>query len=771
MGAASASGVAKATVAAAINTTASIADKEPALARLWARLLAPVASDGDDEDTLRKKRLLLLVTLAKASVCPMWYGLYFLAGASRAAFGPLLYQVLTLGSVAYFMKNRNLARFRFRQELLILLAPIYIHLALGGFAASSGVVLWAFLAPLIAILFHGAKESLPWFLVLVTVVVGLAVVDPILARNAVPLPAVASIFFFVMNIVAVTGMVYLAIRYFAALLAAEKAEQVQLNVRLEESAAELAKVLAQLKERNQALVEASDHKSRFLANMSHELRTPLNAIIGYSEMLQEDAEDLGEASFVEDLKKINGSGKHLLGLINDVLDLSKIEAGRMEFVRDRCTLESLIKEVVPVAEPLVAKRGNRLVVQAEDSSGELVTDVTKVRQVLLNLLSNAAKFTESGTITLTARSLQDGQAVALAVQDTGIGLTEEQIGRLFQEFAQAEASTSRKYGGTGLGLALSRKLAQALGGDVTVESTLGVGSTFTLTLPRDATLQTRDELEVQVPTALTAPSGSGTILVIDDDVAVRGLLSRLLEHEGYRVVTASGGAAGFDLAREVRPDAITLDVIMPGMDGWMVLSRLKADPVLQEIPVLLVTILDQGGAGFALGASEFITKPVESQRLLQVISPHLRGTPSRVLLVDDDPAARALIRRVLQARGMEVDEAENGAIALERLATRKPQLILLDLAMPVMDGFQFLKCCRVSPNGHDVPIIVVTSRDLSSEDRARLDQAALQVVTREGPCSKLIENVRAIIAARPINELQTAQAGGVISAPPHDYLS
>jgi CheY-like chemotaxis protein len=259
--------------------------------------------------------------------------------------------------------------------------------------------------------------------------------------------------------------------------------------------------------------------------------------------------------------------------------------------------------------------------------------------------------------------------------------------------------------------------------------------------------------------------------VIDDDAAVRDLLSGLLEREGYGVVTASGGAAGFDLAREVRPDAITLDVIMPGMDGWMVLSRLKADPVLQEIPVLLVTILDQGGAGFALGASEFITKPVDSQRLLQVISPHLRGTPSRVLLVDDDPAARALIRRVLQARGVEVDEAENGAIALERLATRKPQLILLDLAMPVMDGFQFLKCCRVSPNGHDVPIIVVTSRDLSSEDRARLDQAALQVVTREGPCSKLIENVRAIIAARPINELQAARAGGVTSAPLHDYPS
>ena len=248
-----------------------------------------MASDGDDEDTLRKKRLLLLVTLGKASVCPFWYGAYFFVGQRTAAFGPLFYQILTLGSVAHFMKTRNLARFRFRQELIILCAPIYIHIALGGFAASNGVVLWSFLAPLIAVLFHGAKQSLPWFLVLVGTVVVLAGVEPILASHAVPLPAVASIGFFVMNIVAVTGLVYAAIRYYAALLAAEKAEQVELNARLEASSAELANVLAQLKERNQTLAEASAHKSRFLANMSHELRTPLNAIIGYSEMLQEDA--------------------------------------------------------------------------------------------------------------------------------------------------------------------------------------------------------------------------------------------------------------------------------------------------------------------------------------------------------------------------------------------------------------------------------------------------------------------------------------------------
>ena len=497
----------------------AVADRGSEQRRLWTHLLTAVASDADDEETLRKKGLLLLVTLGKASICPFWYGAYFFVGQPNAALGPLFYQILTVGSVAIFMKTRNLAPFRFRQELLVLLAPIYMHIVLGGFAASNGVILWSFVAPLIAVLFHGAKQSLPWFVALVTAAVALALFDPTLARRAAHLPAAASVFFFVMNSVAVTSLVYAAIRYFAYSLETEKAEQLELNAMLEVSSTELANVLALLKEQNQALVEASEHKSRFLAHMSHELRTPLNAIIGYSEMLQEDAEDVGATSLVEDLRKIHISGKHLLGLINNVLDLAKIEAGRMELARERSTVRSLIDEVAAVAEPLAAKHGNRLIVGSGEASGELYTDVTKLRQILLNLLSNAAKFTHSGTITLSARSVRDGQAIEFAVQDTGIGLTEEQLSRLFQEFSQAEASTSRRYGGTGLGLVLSRKLAQALGGDITVESTPGTGSTFTAIIPRKP----------------TDAASAGTTLVIDDDANSRDLLSRILERDGYRV--------------------------------------------------------------------------------------------------------------------------------------------------------------------------------------------------------------------------------------------
>ena len=615
------------------------------LRRAWAQLLSRVTCVDDDEEQLRKKQLLLLVTLAKASVCPMWYGLYFAAGASAAAFGPLLYQVLTFGSVVVFMQNRHFDTFRFRQELLILLAPIYIHIALGGFAASSGVVLWAFLAPLIAVLFHGVKQSLPWFVTLMATVIALAFFEPLLASRATVLPPVASTFFFVMNILAVTGLVYLAIRDFSTLLDAEKAGQVRLIVQLGEAASELSRVLAELRERNEEIVEASEHKSRFLATMSHELRTPLNAIIGYSEMLQEEAEEQGETSQVADLQKIKFAGQHLLGLINDVLDLSKIEAGRMEFVEDRCGVQSLLDEVATVAKPLVDKNRNQLIVECAGDVGELQTDVTKVRQILLNLLSNAAKFTEAGTVTLSVRATADERAVEFAIRDTGIGLTEAQLGRLFEEFSQAEASTSRRYGGTGLGLALSRKLARALGGDITVVSTPGLGSTFTLTLNRQWPHLVSGAVAVAQPTseplAPADPATPGTVLVIDDDPASRELLSRILERDGYRVVAATSGSTGLELAQKVLPDAITLDVMMPGMDGWAVLSQLKANPALEAIPVLLISVADDAAKGIAMGASDFISKPVDPRRLLAIVSGHVRTNGRHMLVVNDDVPAGA----------------------------------------------------------------------------------------------------------------------------------
>ena len=469
-----------------MDATLTMDDTRPGgLERLWTRLVSFVAAPGDDDETLRKKRLLLVVVLAKAPVCPSLAVAFYSLGVPLAALVPVVYQVLTVASVIAFLVTRNFGRFRFQQALLIFLGPIALHYFLGGFLNSSGVILSAFLAPLIAILFHGGRQSWPWFVALWLVLLTLAAIDSTLAAEAHTLPDSARVALLLFNIGGVGSLTYAGIRYHASLLDAEKAEQVSLNARLTLTAGELSLALARLEETNVALAEAGRQKSRFLANMSHELRTPLNAIIGYSEMLEEQVSELGRPSFTQDLEKIHVSGRHLLGLIDNVLDLSKIEAGRMQMFAERLDVTALVAGIVAVAEPLMKKNNNRLVVEANGALGTLNTDVTKVRQVLLNLLSNSAKFTERGTITLAALADPDGTSVAFSVRDTGIGMTPEQLGRLFQEFSQAEAGTYRNYGGTGLGLAVSRKLAHILGGDVLVESIPGVGSTFTFTVPRE----------------------------------------------------------------------------------------------------------------------------------------------------------------------------------------------------------------------------------------------------------------------------------------------
>ena len=469
-----------------MDATLTIADNRTnGLERLWTRLVSFVAAPGDDEETLRKKRLLLVVVLGKAPVCPSLAVAFYSLGVPLAAMVPVVYQALTVASVIVFLITRNFERFRFQQASIIFVGPIALHYFLGGFVNSSGVILSAFLAPLIAILFHGGRQSWPWFVALWIVLAVLALFDSTLAAQAPALPDSAHVALLLFNIGGVGSLTYAGIRYHASLLDAEKAEQVSLNERLTITASELSLALARLEETNVALAEAGRQKSRFLASMSHELRTPLNAIIGYSEMLEEQASELGRPSFTQDLEKIHVSGRHLLGLIDNVLDLSKIEAGRMQMFAEQVDVAALVADLVTVASPLMAKKGNRLLVEHSSDLGALNTDTTKVRQVLLNLLSNSAKFTERGTVTLTAVPSKDGATLTFSVCDTGIGMTPEQLGRLFEEFSQAEAGTYRHFGGTGLGLALSRRLARILGGDVSVESAFGGGSTFTFTVPRE----------------------------------------------------------------------------------------------------------------------------------------------------------------------------------------------------------------------------------------------------------------------------------------------
>ena len=517
-------------------------------------------------------------------------------------------------------------------------------------------------------------------------------------------------------------------------------------------AIENARLFEQVETQSRELQIASQHKSDFLANMSHELRTPLNAVIGYSEMLQEEAEDLGETAFLPDLQRINSAGKHLLGLINDILDLSKIEAGRMDLFLETFDVADLVRDVASIVQPLVEKNGNTLVVTCPDDVGAMQADQTKVRQTLFNLLSNASKFTEQGRIELRV-TRDEGQAT-FAVSDTGIGMTQAQLGKLFEAFSQAEAGTSRRYGGTGLGLVISRHFCQMMGGDIAVESAPGVGSTFTVTLPVEVAscelrVASEDDAASSLATHNAQLATQSVALVVDDDPAVRDLLARFLRAEGFGVLVAASGEEGLRLARQHHPALITLDVLMPGVDGWSVLTTLKSDPATADIPVVLLTILDDRDLGFALGATDYLTKPIERERLMALVRKYVpRDERRRALVVDDDAPTREMLRRMLERDGWTVTEAANGRAGLERVAALPFDLVLLDLMMPELDGFKFVERLRAEPDNRAIPVLVVTAKDLTEEERRRLN-GKVEKVIQKGAYSRdaLLAEVRHLVQA------------------------
>jgi PAS domain S-box-containing protein len=497
---------------------------------------------------------------------------------------------------------------------------------------------------------------------------------------------------------------------------------------------------------------ATRAKSAFLANMSHELRTPMNAILGYSEMLMEEAEDQEQEDFIPDLQKIHTAGKHLLGLINEILDLSKIEAGKMELFLETFDVAGMINDVASTLKPLVEKNANTLAVHCAVDIGTMHADLTKTRQSLFNLLSNACKFTQNGTITLEAEAMnRDGTTwMAFRVADSGIGMTPEQIDKLFQPFVQADVSTSRKYGGTGLGMTITQHFTRMMGGEISVASKPGTGTTFTILLPAQIEIQPQTVGPQGEAGEPKFPAGANTVLVIEDDPGARDLLRRFLGKEGFRVETANRGEDGLRLARELHPDVITLDVMMPGMDGWAVLSELKADPDLADIPVVMVTIVDNKNLGYALGAVDYLTKPIQRDRLLAILEKYCQSPqPATVLVVEDDAETREILRRLLEKTGVTVKEAENGRVALDRLAEGQPGLILLDLMMPEMDGFQFVDQVRQHAAWSAIPIVVVTAKSLTDDDRQRLNGYVAEIIQKDGKAQEeLLADIGKMVKAR-----------------------
>ncbi len=492
--------------------------------------------------------------------------------------------------------------------------------------------------------------------------------------------------------------------------------------------------------------DASDQKTKFFANMSHELRTPLNAILGYGEMLYEDCEDLGYDDLLPDLKKITSSGTHLLSLINNILDLSKIEAGKMELFVTSFEIENMVQTIKDVSEPLAAKNNNGFVINLDGAMGSMSQDETKLRQCLTNFLSNGFKFTKNGTVTLDVKSRMDEdiELIEFAVIDTGAGMSSEGVAKVFEEYTQAERSTSANYGGTGLGLPISKKFAEMMGGDIVVTSEEGVGSKFTISVPRECPEYAEDEVDANV---INLDDQDNLVVLVDDDVAMHDLIKRTISKLNLTLLGATNSEKGMELIREIKPKLILLDVLMPGRDGWSLLKECKTDQDLKNIPVIMISQLNQSNLAASLGANDYLTKPIDRNHFVNTVK-RILGNDTRdhkVLVIDDDKDVREILIRLLKDAGYRPIDARDGKEGLERTKD-EPSLIILDLEMPRMDGFEFLdNYIKNVPEEKRSPVLVFSGKDLTEVQEELLKERVVGLVKKDDVSmenlSKMIQGI------------------------------
>jgi len=517
---------------------------------------------------------------------------------------------------------------------------------------------------------------------------------------------------------------------------------------LQQQTEELQQQSEELAQQRAAVEEADRLKSQFLSNMSHELRTPLNSILALSQLMLSRGTGVNREKEAEYLAIIERNGRHLLNLINDILDLSKIEAGRIDLLPAPFRPEHVVQRALEVTRPLAEAKGLEVRFEA-DPVPELVTDEDKVHQILLNLLSNAVKFTDQGSITVRV-GVEDGQML-FSVQDTGIGISEADLPNIFDEFRQVDGSTTRRHEGTGLGLAIGQKLAHLLGGEIRVETAPGQGSTFTLALPLRPSQAPPTTLS-SVPSRPHAASRTRTILVVDDDPSVRNLLRTYLTESGYEVIVASNGREAIRLARENKLYAITLDVLMPDLDGWEVIHELKADAKTASIPILVISVTEDRATALALGASGFLLKPVDRNILLAELDRIARSRPlQHILVVDDDANTREQLELMLGQKYPRITLAAGGEEALKLVRESRPDAMILDLMMPGIDGFSVLERLRSDPLTSDLPVLILTAKDLDADERRRLQRAVSRIVTK-GAMDRsqlLVELDRALLSLQP----------------------